>query len=89
MACATASHLAQPGDEIILDNQRAVKATTVPRKGVVKDQDYRDPSYQNVTSKNLTVRWMPRHRVLQNTTTYQDYLAGIAWAGASSICYRP
>ena len=35
-----ASHLAQPEDEIILDNQGMVKATRIPRKGVVKDQDY-------------------------------------------------
>ena len=31
-------------------------------------------SYQNVTSKNLTIRWMLGHRDLHNATTYQDYL---------------
>ena len=57
MACAVASDLAQPGDEIILDNQGVVKATPIPRRGVVKDQDYRDRCYHNVTTKNATVRW--------------------------------
>ena len=56
MACAVASDLARPGDEIVLDNQGVVKATPVPRRGVVKDQDYRDSGYRNVTT-NLTVRW--------------------------------
>ena len=37
MACAVASQHAQPGDEIILDNQGVVKAIPVPWKGVVKD----------------------------------------------------
>ena len=61
MACAVASHLAQPRDEIIPDNQGVVKATPVPRKGVVKDEDYRDPSYHNVTGKKIMVRWIPGH----------------------------
>ena len=59
---------------IVLDNQGVVKATPVPRRGVVKDQDYRDQSYYNVTAKNLTVRWTPGHRDLRNATTYQDYV---------------
>ena len=56
MVCTVASQLAQPEDETFLDNQGVGKATPVPRKGVVNDKDFRDPSYQNVTSKNLTVR---------------------------------
>ena len=39
----------------------------------MKDQDYRDPSYRNVTTKNLMVR-CPGHRGLNNTTTYRDYI---------------
>ena len=74
MACAVASHLAQPGDNIVLDNQGVVKATPTARKGVVKDQDDHDPSYHNVTNKKLTVRWTPRHMDLSNATTYQDYV---------------
>ena len=74
MACALASHLAQPGDEIILDNQGVVKATPTPRKGVFKHQDCCDPSDHRVTTKKLTVRWTPRHRDLRNATTYQDYV---------------
>ena len=54
MACAVALDLAQPGDEIVLDNHGVVKATPVPRRGVVKDEDYRDESHHNVTTKNLT-----------------------------------
>ena len=73
MACAVASNLAQPGDEIILNNQGVVKATPTPRKGTVKDQDYRDPGFANVTSKGLTVRWTPGHRELKQATTYRDY----------------
>ena len=46
----------------------------MPRRGVVKDQNYCDHSYRNVTSKNLTVRWTPRHRDIRNATTYRDYL---------------
>ena len=41
---------------------------------MVKDQAYRDPSYENVATKNLTLRWTRGHRKLQNTTTYQDDL---------------
>ena len=74
MACVVALDLAQPGDEIVLDNQGVIKATLVPRRGVVKDQDYRDQSYHNVTTKNLTVRWTPGHRDLRNATTYQVHL---------------
>ena len=73
MACAVASELAQPGDEIVHDNQGVVKATPVHR-GVVKDQDYHDSGYRNVTTKNLTVRWTPGHRDMRNATTYQDYM---------------
>ena len=73
MACAVASKLAQPGDEIILDNQGVVKATPTPRKGTVKDQDYRDPGFANVTSKAPTVCWTPGHRELKQATTYRDY----------------
>ena len=62
MACAVASHLAQPVDKIVLDNQGVVKATPVPRRGVIKDQDYLYQSYRNVITKNLTVRWTPGHR---------------------------
>ena len=74
MARAVASDLAQPGDEIVLDNQGVVKATLVPRRGVVKDQDYRDQSYHSATAQNLTVRWTPGHRDLCNATTYSDYM---------------
>ena len=56
MAYAVASRLAQRGDKIILDNQGVAKATPILRRGIVKDQDYRDPSYANVTSKRLTIR---------------------------------
>ena len=41
---------------------------------MVKDHDYRDQGYHNVTSKNLTVRWTPGHRDIQNATTYRGYL---------------
>ena len=40
IACALASELTRPRDDIILDNQSVVKATPIKRKGVVKDQDY-------------------------------------------------
>ena len=33
MTCTIASHLAQPREEIILDNQGVVKPTPVPQKG--------------------------------------------------------
>ena len=62
IACALASELAKPGDDIILDNQSVVKATPIKRKGVVKDQDYRDIGYLNSSSKRLTIRWTPGHR---------------------------
>ena len=74
MVCAVALDLAPPRDEIVLDNQGVVKATSVPCKGVVKDQDCRDHGYRNVTTKNLTVRWTPGHRDLRNATTCQDYV---------------
>ena len=55
IGCAVASELASEGDEIILDNQGVVKATPVKRKGVVKDQDYRDIGYHNASTKRLTI----------------------------------
>ena len=55
MASAVASDLAQPGDEIVLDNKGVVKAAPVACKGAVTDQDDRDPGYRSVTTKNLTV----------------------------------
>ena len=58
----------------MLNNEGLVKATPVPRRGVVKDQDYEDQGYHNVATKNLTVRWTPGHRDLNNATTYQDYV---------------
>ena len=73
IACAPASELASPGDDIILDNQSVVKATPIKRKGVVKDQDYRDIGYHNTSSKRLTIRWTPGHRTLEQATTYSDY----------------
>ena len=73
IACALASELASPGDDIILDNQSVVKATPIKRKGVVKDQDYRDIGYLNTSSKRLTIRWTPGHRTLEQATTYKDY----------------
>ena len=73
IACALASELASPGDEIILDNQGVVKATPVKRKGVVKDQDYRDIGYHNASSIRLTIRWTPGHCTLEQATTYSDY----------------
>ena len=73
MACDVASNLAQPGDDIILDNQGVVKATPTPRKGTRKDKDYRGPGFANVTSKGLTARWTPGHRELKQTTAYRAY----------------
>ena len=72
IACALASKLAREGDEIILDNQGVVKATPMKRKGVVKDQDFRDIGYRNASTKPLTIRWTPRHRTLEQATTYND-----------------
>ena len=72
-ACALASQLASRGVDIILDNQSVVKATRIKRKGVVKDQDYRDIGYHNTSSKRLTIRWTPGHRTLEQATTYSDY----------------
>ena len=46
---ALAPELAQEGNEVILDNQGVVKATPTKRRGVVKDQDYRDIGYHNAT----------------------------------------
>ena len=59
MASALASELASKGDVVILDNQGVVKATPIKRKGVVKDQDYRDIGYHNASTKQLTIRWTP------------------------------
>ena len=73
IACTLASELASEGDEIVLDNQGVVKATFVKRKGVVKDQDYRDIGYHNASTKRLTIRWTPGHRTLEQATTYSDY----------------
>ena len=68
-----ASQLAGKGDEVILDNQGVVKATPMKRKGVVKDQHYRDIGYHNASTKQLTVGWTPGHRTLEQATTYNDY----------------
>ena len=73
IACVLASELASPGDDIILDNQSVVKATPINRKVVVKDQDYRDIGYHNASSKQLTIRWTPGHRTLEQATTYNNY----------------
>ena len=73
IACALASELAQEGDEVILDNQGVVKATPTKRRGVVKDQDYRDIGYHNALTKRLTIRWIPGHWKLEQATTYNDY----------------
>ena len=73
IACALASELAKPRDDIILDNQSVVKATPIKRKEGVKDQDYRDIGYLNSSSKRLTIRWTPGHRNLEQATTYKDY----------------
>ena len=69
IACALASELASPGDDIILDNQSVVKGTPIKRKGVVKDRDYRDIGYHNTSTKRLTIRWTPGHRTLEQATT--------------------
>ena len=68
-----ASELGSEGDEVILDNQGVVKATPMKRKGVVKDQDYRDIGYHNASTKRLTIQWTPGHRTLEQATTYSDY----------------
>ena len=73
IACALASELASEGDEVILDNQGEVKATPSKRKGVVKDQDYRDIGYHNTSTKQLTIRWAPGPRTIAQATTYNDY----------------
>ena len=73
IACALAYELATTGDNIILDNQSVVKARPIKQKVVVKDQDYRDTSYLNTSSKRLTICWTPGHRTLEQTTTYNDY----------------
>ena len=72
IACVLASQLARAGYNIILDNQSVVKATAIKRKGVVKDQDYRDIGYHNASSKRQTIRWTPGHRALEQAT-YNDY----------------
>ena len=73
VACALASELAREGDEVILDNQGVVKATPTKRRGVVKDQDYRDIGHPNASTKCLTIRWTPGHRKLEQATTYNDH----------------
>ena len=73
IACALASELAREGDEIILDNQGMAKATPLKRKGVVKDQDFRDIGYHNASTKRLTIRWTPGHRTLEQATIYNNY----------------
>ena len=73
IACALASGLASPGDDIILDNQSVVKATPIKQKGAVKDEDYRDIGYHNTSTKQLPIRWTPGHRTLDQATTYSDY----------------
>ena len=73
IACALASELAREGDEVIIDNQGVVKATPMKRRGVVKDQDYRDIGYHNALTKSLTIRWTPGHKKLEQATTYNDY----------------
>ena len=65
IACALAFELANEGDEIVLDYQGVIKATPIKRKGVVKDQDYRDIGYQNASTKRLTIQWTPGHRTLE------------------------
>ena len=73
MACTLASDMSKEGDEIILDNQRVVKATLTKWKGVVKDQDYQGIGYHQVVSKQLTLRWTPGHGDLSRATTYKGY----------------
>ena len=73
IACELVSELASEGDEIMRDNQGVVKATPIKRKGVVKDQEYRDIGYHNASSKRLTMRWTPGHRTLEQATTCSDY----------------
>ena len=51
-----------------------MKATLVPRKSVLKEQDYNHRNYHNMNTENLMVRWTPGHRDLRNATTYQDYV---------------
>ena len=68
MVCAVASHLAPLGDEFILNYQGVVKATPMPRKGMLKDQDYHDTGYNKVT--HLAVRSTPGHREPHQGTTY-------------------
>ena len=73
IACALASELASEGDEIVLHNQGVVKGTTIKRKGVVKNQDYRDMGYHNASTKQLTIRWTLGHCTLEQATTYSSY----------------
>ena len=73
IAWALAYELAKPGDDIILDNQSVGKATPIKRKGVVKDQNYRDTGYLNFSSKRVTIQWTPGHRYPEQATTYKDY----------------
>ena len=73
MACAVASVVAQPRDEIMLDNYGGGEGHPVPRRPVVTDQDYRDSGCRNVTTKNLTVRWIPGHLDLHTAARYEDY----------------
>ena len=73
IACALASELAREGDEVILHNQGVVKATLTKRRGVHKDQDYRDIGYHNASTKCLTTRWTPGHRKLEQATTTRTH----------------
>ena len=73
IARALASELASEGDEVILDNQGIVKAIPIKRRGVVKDQDYRDIGYHNASTEQFTIRWTPRHRTQEQASTYNDY----------------
>ena len=68
-------HRARAGNEIILDNQGVVKATPPKRKGVVKDQDYRDIGYHSVTTQTVDGAVDPDtgHRELAEAATYKDY----------------
>ena len=73
IACALASELASEGDEIILDDQGVRESHPYKRKGVVKDQDYRDIGYHNASTKGLIIRWTLGHRTLEQATAYRDY----------------
>ena len=59
IASALASELAREGDKIILNNQGVGNAGPMKRKGVVKDQDYRNIVCHNASTKRLTIRSTP------------------------------